>query len=765
MKAWISGNFDTDLGAATITKVVVTAPANEDATSIVITLTLSNGTATKDANVTVSPLPSQKSLNTTPTPNPDPVNQNQADVDSVKASLEAITPRITTTHSSNLPTTSNDYSSALAFLTDIGQSSFNTKGTTLTLGSITNNESEGTKSFTITVAKGNANSATTTMIVVSGFKTTVQGAQADVNAVKVDLEAITPKMTAGHKNELPTTNNNYSTVQLLLADVSQPNFNLRGTTLTLGEITNNETEGTKSFTITITKDDATATLNFKVSGFNTTLKLAQANVDAVKASLEAIEIKKTTTHSGTLPSKTTDYTNSTEFLTDINQKDINVNGSTLALTEFKNDDAAGTKTFTITITKSGASATLSFTVTGFQTTAQAAQADVDAVQLELQKLVNKATSMTAAYPTKDNDYSNAEKFLEDIKVTGFEDKGTNLVFSEFVNNVDTGTKSFKITISKDGATTSKTVEISISGFKQADANVKAWYDKWAKRTDWQVKQFRANAQATFTRNTAKAAFDDTSRATVKAKLDFILTTPIEENNTPTTLADYTPVFNVEEITTNADATTLKIEYYLTKTTGTATTYFSADGTEVSDLTEVKKGSLSLSEITSDLAQLQAQAANLMVATQNSGIFGNNQKLSEWMAHFVNNNGPTSVDEINQQIAEGFERLIHNPQTGSSANGTIRKMTLMSQDVEDDVAKIRQFMANPGTKTKLIGDYKSVKVRVFEVELELNETTHKVLLGGLNGRASAANSLNNETLKDWVLTTVRVDDDTYNQLTE
>ncbi|OYD27025.1 VCBS repeat-containing protein [Mycoplasma testudineum] len=392
-----------------------------------MTLTLSNGTANKDVKITVSPLPSKKSLDSKITPE----NKNQLDVNEVKTALEAISVRTTVNHKNDLPDAKNNYDDAAKFLADINQNKFDTKETTLTLSSFKNDANFGIKSFTITISKTGATSATLT-VTVSGFKTTAQGAPADVNAVKAALEAVNPKTTVGHKNELPTTNNDYKTVDELLTDLNQNTFDSKQATLALGKTTNDEAAGTKTVVISISKKDATnTTATITITGFNTTAKVAQAEVETVKADLEAMEPKVTSKHTSDLPTESNNYKTVNELLTDLKKESFNKKSTTLALGEITNDSTKGTKTIIITISKSGSKdATTKITVTGFNTTAKVAQADVDAVQNSFKALVDKTTKKTAEYPSETNNYKNKEDFFNDISLTNFEEKGVAFAFVE-----------------------------------------------------------------------------------------------------------------------------------------------------------------------------------------------------------------------------------------------------------------------------------------------------------------------------------------------
>ncbi|OYD26519.1 lipoprotein-associated protein [Mycoplasma testudineum] len=858
MKAWISGNFDTDLGAATITKVAVTAPANDEVTTIIMTLTLSNGTANKDVKITVSPLPSKKSLDSKTTPenknqldvtavktalekistrttvnhkNDLPaatnnyndaakfladINQSnldlrstnltfsnfkndtnagtksftitiaktgatsialnftvsgfktnaqgaQADVNTVKNSLEAISKKTTVNHKNDLPIAGNNYADAAAFLADINQSKLDLKETTLTLSNFKDDPNFGIKSFTITISKTGATSATVTFA-VSGFKTTAQGAQADINAVKAALEAITPKTTVGHKNELPTTENDYKTVDELLTDLNQNTFDSKQTTLALGKITNDEAAGTKTVTITISKKDAaTTTTTITIIGFNTTAKVAQNEVDAVKSNLEKITSKVTKSHASKLPSAVTNYENSKAFLDDISQSSFNVNGSVLSLSSFTNNDKEGSKTFTVTITKNGTTATSSVTVTGFNTTVKVAQAEVDHVEKFLKALGNDKTTLKInLYPDTNNDYSESGKFFEDISVTAYDLKGTKLSFNKFNNNVATGIKTFEIVISKESAT-NKTVPFTVKGFKIADSKAKAWYDKWSAVTNFAVKQYDANtSQLAFTRGTAHQKWN-TTEGSVADKFNAILATKLNEESTPTLLTDYSPVFEIQpKIDTNAESTTLKLEYYLTKVVNDITTYFNADGTEADALEKITKSSLNLSGMVSDINQLKAQEKNMLTATTNSGLYGTPRglKLAEWKAKFktinLNTDDPWRV--VHRELApslfseqDGVVNNLDNPQTGENARGIPTALTLFSSNVVGDDDKIKKFMARLETKTQLLNRYKSTLLQVFSITLTLNGTSYDAVIGALNGSvADSVTPLNDEVIKTWFL---------------
>ncbi|OYD27028.1 hypothetical protein EI74_0251 [Mycoplasma testudineum] len=184
------------------------------------------------------------------------------------------------------------------------------------------------------------------------------------------------------------------------------------------------------------------------------------------------------------------------------------------------------------------------TVTGF-TIPQAKQdiLDVNDVEYRLRQLTKSLShKYKNTVPSELNNYSSALDFFSDINESDFNTRNTNITFSNFVNNLSNGTKSFNIIISSPSART-KTVPFVVSGFKKGDQAAKSWYQKWSSRTNWLVHQYDLEKnQLALTRKSAIAAWNKHNN--IESKFNALLSTNLDENQSPTTLSGYLPVFNI-----------------------------------------------------------------------------------------------------------------------------------------------------------------------------------------------------------------------------
>ncbi|OYD26520.1 hypothetical protein EI74_0793 [Mycoplasma testudineum] len=782
MKAWIAGTFDTDLGVATITKVVVTTPASEDAISIVMTLTLSNGTTTKDAKVTVSPLPSKKSLDSSTTAATD-----KKAVDEVSAALTDLADLVTVSNKTQLPSEVT-YDEFTNFLTDVNKI-IDLKGTIVSLGIATDDDLAGTKTFNNVIVTKNESKSSPLKLSVSGYTKTDANTKAkDAEKLANVIAALKSTYISNDANKDKSPQEWDSSIKLLNSgDQTQAAKLWIGGTFandlgneakvkSIASTSPTSAEATEIvLTLTIGLGSADAqTKDITITGLPShDSKIQKSDKEKLNAVIATLKntYEATNVHKNNTPQewqtwadalKDVDNTVSVRewiggtFSDDLGNEAIVKlieatapadNDATSILLSLK--ISLGTAEVQIKVIT--VSPLISYEVKN-------AQADVDAIEAALKKFVDKSTKATTSYPSESNNYSSVAAFLEDINENNLELKRTTLLFNNFINNVATGIKTFDITISKTGAT-NKTVSFTVKGFKIADSKAKAWYDQWASRTDWEIKQYSTSpSQLGLTRGTTKFHWDNGNN--FKEKFNSVLTTSLNDSETPTTLDEYTPMFEIEEIQTNAEATTLKVEYYLTKVVNDTTTYFNADGTEADALEKITKSSLNLSGMVSDIDQLKAQAANLMTINSGAGLSGTPDiKLAEWKERFKTIE--VNADNIHTQIATGiFSSLsnginpIDNPKTGARARGVPTAITLFDSNAVDDYEKIKSFMANPETKKWLTNQYNRIKVHVFAITLTLNGTSYDAIMGALNGRATSADAENNEIHRTWLLTKSR-----------
>ncbi|TDO20556.1 lipoprotein-associated protein [Mycoplasma testudineum] len=380
------------------------------------------------------------------------------------------------------------------------------------------------------------------------------------------------------------------------------------------------------------------------------------------------------------------------------------------------------------ILRSEESETKTITVTGFAIPDEKqSKKDVEALKSELQSWKNLVSHTKQRQIASQVNYQNFYDLLRDIR-KNIANNGAIITLGKPTPNDATGSIEFKnVTISKNNQVSSP-ITLVISGFRKVDLVAKSWFDKWTKRTNWKVQQYQSQNKLAFTRSTLTSVWNKQNN--IVDKFNAVLENNLVLSDTPVTLDGYNVFFNLQRIETDADATTMDVEFYLSKTIGNVVTYFNHDGTMVTEFDAINRAKATLTGIVSDAAQIQAQIDSVMSEDEGAGIYDNFSNVEDFENYF--NNSPDAImRRIDPIISRGlWGKLIYN-QTGYYAIAKFTNIRLLNKNNPEDQVKIRKFMAIDAVKEKLLWKYNALRLRIFSISVELNGTTGEILVGGLH----------------------------------
>ncbi|OYD27142.1 hypothetical protein EI74_0124 [Mycoplasma testudineum] len=688
-------NFKIALGAATVSKVLVVTPQDNDATAATVTLTLSNGITTRTTVITVSPLLSQNTVNT---------NTQKALVTEFYAKLNK---------------------SVLVLESEFTKNAIDAAANL--------SPSEDTRLFESITPLTNLLPSTNSIYSLKAN----EAAPSIPNGY--ELRAIFKKSEASNKS------GSFIVRFVLFQSAANRYIDNDGTTKhtdyesAVGQVAN--FWGYKSDDVVTYFTGVNATYNFTsqpasaqdfvrlLPNYNSELRTATLTREEMIENFPSITL-------GQVPATISGFEENPfkdEYLIKVYEAN-NANRNLTLSARMKRDNRLYSTTGIVAGVDDEVGKTI--TVSGFATVdEEQSKKDVETLKAALLQLQNLTTTLNKDSFATQVKYPNFAAFLKDVAKT-VDTLGATITLGQPTANDGNGTLTFSnVTITKNNSTATG-ISLTISGFRQIDEQAKAWYEKWAKRTDWQVQQFVNIEKTGFIRT--KLALNWNNSEGLSAKFNNILANDLVADANPTTLDGYNVIFNLQEVSPDPDATTLDVEYYLTKTVGNNTVYINSDGKELTDINLLTKSKITFTGIISDKAQLAALTESLLKATGNSGLYRVINSFDAFQKNFENDEIKT-LRFIDDNIAWGMSRLVVSTNIGWNATQLYTNVTLLDNTNSADLVKIKQFMARPEVKAKLLSDYNAVKLRVISMNFKLNGIEHSVQVGVVYTEGNAGES--------------------------
>ncbi|OYD27030.1 lipoprotein-associated protein [Mycoplasma testudineum] len=353
---------------------------------------------------------------------------------------------------------------------------------TYALFKIVDNDATGTKSVTIRLTKEGIDKDLTWLI--SGYNTTTFVDTKIVNEEVAKFASLTKK---AKQSTLKPSQVTIDSLDSLNKAVSEPyTFTLSKDVTYSFTSKNDDEKGTKVVTVTLTKGDVKATIDVTISGFLTTDKEIANELEVELAKLKPSEEQKAS-QPDKLPSDVTvsDFASlnlaiSAPFAYE-QQKDVTYKF------ESTNDNNTGVKTVKIIATKNSVSKEITITIAGFQSQTEVEKEKQDAADLKTFVESLGTTGETKSKSRRANsstDYKDLTEFLNNID-KNIKHDGMSATFANFVNNADTGGKTFDITIVKGKS--SQVVKFTVSGFSVELSNIVKTLSKANKYAHYPLK--------------------------------------------------------------------------------------------------------------------------------------------------------------------------------------------------------------------------------------------------------------------------------------